>query len=225
MGVTSILLVEDSEAIVMGLQYLIESEGYQCLVARDCREALDVFHNQKVDLVILDIGLPDGDGFKLCEEMRRKQDISVLFLTAREEEEDVVKAFSLGAEDYVMKPFRNKELMVRVKSILRRNGKASEILQCQNIKLDTVMGKTFIDGEEVSLTRLEYKIMYSMMSHPGKLFTREEILEGVWDLDGNFVNDNTLTVTMKRLREKIKDKDAKIIKTVRGMGYRIEKES
>lgn len=217
-----ILLVEDNEAIIMGLQYLLEQEGYICQAARRRREAERMVSEQLPDLMLLDIGLPDGDGYQLCRTLRQQYTFPVIFLTAREEEEDVVRAFDLGADDYIIKPFRNRELISRIKNVLRRGGKDREVLQCGNITLDAESGKVRISGEEVALTKLEYKILSSMMAYPGKLFTRDEILSDIWDISGNFVNDNTLSVTIKRLREKLGDTEGKTIKTVRGMGYRME---
>lgn len=217
-----IILVEDNEGIIMGLEYLLEQEGYTCLVARRRREAERLLEKESPDLLLLDIGLPDGDGYQLCQSIRKQYTFPIIFLTAREEEDDVVRAFDLGADDYVTKPFRNRELLSRIKNVLRRGDRSSTVLQCGNITLDTETGRVRVAGEEVTLTRLEYKILSSMMSRPGKLFTREEILADVWDISGNFVNDNTLSVTMKRIREKLGDMDGKVIKTVRGMGYRME---
>lgn len=218
-----ILLVEDNDGIIMGLQYLLEQEGYICQAARRRREAERMLQRELPDLMLLDIGLPDGDGYQLCQSIRQQYDFPIIFLTAREEEEDVVHAFDLGADDYIIKPFRNRELLSRIKNALRRGSQEREVLQCGQIELDVEGGKVRVAGEEVALTKLEYKILSSMMSYPGKLFTRDEILSDVWDFSGNFVNDNTLSVTMKRLREKLGDTEGRIIKTVRGMGYRIDK--
>ena len=135
----------------------------------------------------------------------------------------MVKGLDMGADDYVIKPFRNRELVSRIRRVLCRNGKESKVLLCGNVSLDTETGRAVVDGCQVTLTKLEYKILSSLMSHPGKLFTREEILAEIWDVSGNYVNDNTLSVTMKRIREKIGDVDGQFIRTVRGMGYRIEK--
>ncbi len=219
-----ILLIEDNEAIILGLQYLLEQEGYSCQVARRRREAERMVQDEQPDLMLLDIGLPDGDGYQLCQALRQQYTFPIIFLTAREEEEDVVRAFDLGADDYIIKPFRNRELLSRIKNVLRRGSKEREVLQCGNIILDVESGRVRVAGEEVVLTKLEYKILSSMMSRPGKLFTRDEILSDIWDISGNFVNDNTLSVTIKRLREKLGDTEGKIIKTVRGMGYRMESE-
>jgi len=217
-----ILLVEDNETIIMGLQYLLEQEGYNCPAARRRREAERMARDEQPDLMLLDIGLPDGDGYQLCRTLRQQYTFPIIFLTAREEEEDVVRAFDLGADDYIIKPFRNRELLSRIRNVLRRGSKEREMLQCGNIILDMESGKVRVAGEEVTLTKLEYKILSSMMSRPGKLFTRDEILSDIWDISGNFVNDNTLSVTIKRLREKLGDTEGQIIRTVRGMGYRME---
>ena len=218
-----LLVVEDNETILLGLEYLLREEGYEVVSASNYRKAEELLGQDIFDLILLDITLPDGDGYELCRKIKHEQDVPVIFLTAKDEENDVVQGFELGADDYIQKPFRNRELISRIQNVLRRTGKTSEILRCQFLKLDTGTGIAYSHGEEVALTKLEYRILSSMMSHPGKLYTREEILAGIWDHAGNFVNDNTLTVTMKRLRDKIGDKDGKIIKTVRGMGYRIEK--
>lgn len=218
-----VLLVEDNEAIILGLQYLLEAEGFSCAVAKNFKEAVKDYQTLEPDIVLLDISLPDGDGFTLCREFKKEGDIPIIFLTAKEDERDVVQGFELGADDYIIKPFRNRELVSRVRNVLRRNGKGNEVLKCGFLKIDTKMGKVYSNGEEISMTKLEYKILSIMMSHPGRLFTRGEILSEIWDASGNFVNDNTLSVTMKRIREKIGDRDGILIKTVRGMGYRIEK--
>lgn len=217
-----ILLVEDNESITMGLQYLLKEEGYELSAAGTFSEALNAVGMRQFDLILLDVGLPDGDGFRLCSRIREICSAPVIILTAREEEEDVVRGFELGADDYIRKPFRNRELISRIKSVLRRAGKGSRVLACRGIVLNTETGKVFRGEEELALTKLEYRILLTLMNAPGRLFTREEILAYVWDASGNFVNDNTLSVTMKRIREKIGDEDGNMIRTVRGMGYRME---
>ncbi len=219
-----ILLVEDNDSIILGLEYLLNEEGYQFMAARTYEEAVTLYGQEYFDLVLLDISLPDGNGFELCRRIKKEQELPVIFLTAKEEEKDVVQGFDVGADDYIQKPFRNRELISRIKNVLRRCGKDQEVLHCRFVKLDTRTGIAYSHGKEVSLTKLEYKILSNMLNNQGKLFTRDEILAGIWDAAGNFVNDNTLSVTMKRIREKIGDTDGEIIKTVRGMGYRIEKE-
>ena len=218
-----ILLVEDNEAIIMGLEYLLQQEGYQTQTARNMQQAAEFVRGNAPDLILLDVALPDGNGFDFCAEIKRKWNLPVIFLTAKEEEVDVVKGLDLGADDYIIKPFRNRELISRIRSVLRRNGKGSSVLKCRDIVLDPESGKASKAGEELNLTRLEYRILSTMLSYPDKLFTREEILADIWDISGNFVNDNTLSVTMKRIREKLGDTEGEIIKTVRGIGYRIER--
>lgn len=218
-----ILLVEDNETIILGLEYLLIQEGYQIKAARNIQEAHKAVESDQIDLILLDISLPDGDGFDFCRKIKKHSDIPVIFLTAKEEELDVVKGLDMGADDYVVKPFRNRELVSRIRNVLRRNGKGTSVLQCRDIMLNLVTGEVIRGDQKISLTKLEYKILSTMMAYPGKLFTREEILAGIWDISNNFVNDNTLSVTIKRIREKLGDNDGEMIKTVRGMGYRIEK--
>lgn len=218
-----IMLIEDNEAIIMGLEYLLAQEGYQVVTARRAREAEKLLTGEEPDLILLDIALPDGDGFELCKRIREDSRIPVIFLTAKEDENDVVRGLDMGADDYVTKPFRNRELVSRIKRVLARSGKGSAVLHCQNVSLDTETGKVSVGGSEVALTKLEYRILSSLMAYPGKLFSREEILAEIWDVSGNFVNDNTLSVTVKRIREKLGDTDGHFIKTIRGMGYRVEK--
>ncbi|MCI8434124.1 MAG: response regulator transcription factor [Lachnospiraceae bacterium] len=218
----TILLVEDNESIIMGLEYLLIQEGYQPCTARTLREAEELIREHTPDLVLLDVSLPDGNGFTFCREIRKNDNCPVIFLTASEEEADVVRGFDLGAEDYIIKPFRNRELISRIKRVLLRSGKGNILLKCGDIVLNLETGKVCRAGRELNLTKLEYRILSLMMTYPGKLFAREEILAGIWDLSGNFVNDNTLSVTMKRIREKLDDAEGEIIRTVRGIGYRLE---
>ncbi len=217
-----IMLVEDNETIILGLEYLLSREGYQVVTAKDRKQALAGLEQGGLDLVVLDIALPDGSGFDVCREVREQGHTPVIFLTAMDEERYVVKGLDMGADDYIVKPFRNRELVSRIKSVLRRNGKGSTVLRCGEISLDTETGLVRKGDKNIVLTKLEYKILSVMMQYPGRLFTRDEILANIWDISGSFVNDNTLSVTMKRIREKIEDTDGSIIRTVRGMGYRLE---
>ena len=217
-----IMLVEDNETIILGLEYLLSREGYQVVTAKDRKQALAGLEQGGLDLVVLDVALPDGSGFDVCREVRAQGHTPVIFLTAMDEERYVVKGLDMGADDYIVKPFRNRELVSRIKSVLRRNGKGSTVLRCGEISLDTETGLVRKGYKNIVLTKLEYKILSVMMQYPGRLFTRDEILANIWDISGSFVNDNTLSVTMKRIREKIEDTDGSIIRTVRGMGYRLE---
>ena len=219
----NILLIEDNEAIILGVQYLLEQEGFRVLTAKSAAQGIKCFQEETCHLILLDVCLPDGNGFELCKKIRESSGVPIIFLTAREEEVDVVRGLELEADDYIIKPFRNRELVSRIRSVLRRSGQAQTVLRCGDISLDTVTGKIRRGEEEILLTKLEFKIFSAMLSYPGKLFTREEILAEIWDSSGNFVNDNTLSVTIKRIREKIGDIDGKRIRTVRGIGYRLEK--
>ena len=179
-------------------------------------------NKEKVDLILLDVSLPDGNGFDICKEIKQNSDIPVIFLTAQDEETSVVLGLELGADDYIVKPFRTRELISRINSVLRRYGKKegnSGIIQYKNIKIDTNKAVVYKDNEEIIFTSLEYKILLLLFSNQNKLITREQLLEKIWDVAGNFVNDNTLTVYIKRIREKLEDET--IIKTVRGLGYRV----
>ena len=217
-----ILLVEDNETIVMGLKYSLEQENFQVISAINVEKAKDILSQEAIDLILLDVTIPDGNGFELCKYIKQKLDIPVIFLTAQDEETSVVIGLDMGADDYIVKPFRTRELISRINSVLRRYDKNIEkasIVQYKNIKIDTNMAKVYKDNEEIIFTSLEYKILLMLFTNQNKLITREELLDKIWDIAGNFVNDNTLTVYIKRIREKLDDDT--IIKTVRGLGYRI----
>lgn len=216
-----ILLVEDNETIIMGLKYSLEQEGFQVISAKTAKESKEKLDNKSIDIVLLDVSLPDGNGFEICKEIKEKNDIPVIFLTAQDEETSVVLGLNLGADDYIVKPFRTRELISRIKSVLRRYGKKEEnnIIQYKNIKIDTISAKVYKNNKEIIFTSLEYRILLMLFTNQNKLITREQLLEKIWDIAGNFVNDNTLTVYIKRIREKLEDDS--IIKTIRGLGYRI----
>ena len=216
-----ILLVEDNNSIIFGLEYLFKEEKLEYSITKNKRDTLNILDKEKFDLVLLDVSLPDGNGFDICKYIKEKKHTPVIFLTAKDEEKDVVLGFDLGADDYIIKPFRNRELISRINNVLRRKENLNNFLVSGNIKIDTDNCKVYNNEKEVVLTKLEYKILVNLFMNKNRLITREEILNDIWDIAGNFVNDNTLTVYRKRRREKIGDKDAKIIETVRGLGYRI----
>lgn len=219
-----ILLVEDNETIIMGLKYTLEQEGFEVETAKNIVTAKSKIKNQKYNLYLLDISFPDGEGYEICKLIKEKENLPVIFLTAKDEETDVVQGLDMGADDYVIKPFRTRELISRIKSVLRRYEKDiynENKIKCQNIIIDNNTVKVYKNGQEVILTSLEYKILLMLFNNKGILVTREQILDKIWDVAGNFVNDNTLTVYIKRIREKIDDKDGKVIQTVRGVGYRV----
>ena len=216
-----ILLIEDNEAIIMGLKYSLEQENFQVISAKTAKESKEKLDNKNIDIVLLDVSLPDGNGFEICKEIKEKNDIPIIFLTAQDEETSIVLGLDLGADDYIVKPFRTRELISRIKSVLRRYGKKEEnnIIQYKDIKIDTISAKVYKNNKEIIFTSLEYRILLMLFTNQNKLITREQLLEKICDIAGNFVNDNTLTVYIKRIREKLEDDS--IIKTVRGLGYRI----
>ena len=210
-----ILLIEDNETIIKALKYLLESHEFIVDVATTIKEAKESI-TSKYDLIILDVMLPDGNGLDF---FKNYVSIPALVLSAKDEEENVVKAIDLGVQDYIIKPFRSMELLSRINNIIKRN-KKNTIKEFQNIKFDMDAYKIFIDDKEVVLTALELKILFLMLENSGCLVTREMIIDKIWDASGKFVNDNTLSVYIKRIREKLKNDD--LIKTIKGIGYRID---
>ena len=219
-----ILLIEDNETIIMGLKYSLEQEKFEVEVAKNVVTAQAKIKKEEFDLCLLDITLPDGDGFEVCNLVKTKTNTPVIFLTARDEETNVVKGLDMGADDYVIKPFRTRELISRIRSVLRRyetnTDKEQNQIKCKDIVIDDNLAKVYKNGREIIFTSLEYKILL-LLKNKNILVTRENLLDKIWDIAGNFVNDNTLTVYIKRIREKLDDKDGKIIQTVRGIGYRV----
>ena len=211
-----ILLVEDNEAIQKGLKYSLEQEKFVVELASDVKTAKDKLVKSEFNLIILDVMLPDGSGFELCRDIKKNMTTPILFLTAKDEEQDVVNGFDLGADDYVVKPFRPRELISRINNILRRYEKEeSNKLQAGNVIIDLDASRVYVGQKEIVFTALEYKILVLLFSNMGKTVTR------IWDVAGNFVNDNTLTVYVKRIRAKLGEND--VIKTIKGIGYRVEK--
>ena len=222
----NVFLLEDDGAIGMALRYSLESEGYGVTLAKSIAEAKDIIKRQTFAIYILDLTLPDGSGYDICKMVKEQGDYPVIFLTAYDDEANVVMGFDFGADDYISKPFRLKELLARIKSVLRRYSKdsADGIINIKNVKINTNEAKVFKNGEEIILTAMEYRLLLTMLNNRGIVLTRNRLLEDIWDVEGDFVNDNTLTVYIKRLRNKIEENPAepKIIKTVRGMGYIID---
>ncbi|CDD36869.1 two component transcriptional regulator winged helix family [Clostridium sp. CAG:356] len=219
-----ILLVEDNEIIVKGLKYLLEQEKFDIKIAKNIVEAKTIIKKQKFDLYLLDITLPDGDGYEICQYVKKQKDVPVIFLTAKDEELNVVQCLDMGADDYIIKPFRNRELISRIKSVLRRyyHDEINENqIKCRDVIIDSNKAVVYKAGKEIVFTSLEYKILYMLISNKNILVTREQILDKIWDVAGNFVNDNTLTVYIKRIRNKLDDKEGKFIQTVRGIGYKV----
>lgn len=219
----NILIVEDNEVIVKGLKYLLEQEKFNVTICLNVEDAMNLMGKQEIDLAILDITLPDGSGFSLCEYIRQYTDIPVIFLTAKDEEQDIVKGLDMGAEDYVVKPFKSRELVSRINNIFRRQNKGNNTINYKNIEINVDAKTVKIENKEIEFTALEYKILLLLFNNIGKTVTREQILDKIWDVAGNFVNDNTLTVYIKRIRAKIGEEET--IKTVKGIGYKIQEES
>ncbi|MBE6742177.1 MAG: response regulator transcription factor [Ruminococcaceae bacterium] len=219
----NIFLLEDEEAIGVALTYSLQSEGYSVTLAKSIAEAQSIINSETFSLYILDLTLPDGSGYDICRAVKAQGDYPVIFLTAYDDEVNVVMGFDLGADDYISKPFRLKELLARIKSVLRRYSKdsADGTVHIGNVTVNTNEARVFKNGEEVILTAMEYRLLLTMLNNRGIVLTRNKLLEDIWDIEGDFVNDNTLTVYIKRLRNKIEDNPAEpsIIKTVRGMGY------
>lgn len=222
-----IFLLEDDEAIGIGLTYSLENEGYNVALAKSVKEAEKIIDENKFSLYILDLTLPDGSGYDVCKKIKEKGDLPVIFLTAYDDEVNVIMGFELGADDYISKPFRVKELMLRIKSVMRRysNETSDGIIKINNLKINTNEAKVYKNNEEIVLTAMEYRLLLILLSNRGKVLSRTALLENIWDVAGDFVEDNTLTVYIKRLRDKIEEDPTKpeFIKTVRGLGYVIEK--
>ena len=220
---THIFLIEDDEAIVRNLLRLLQAEGFSVTHAATCRQARTLFPGSRFDLALIDISLPDGNGFALCTELREAQDIPVIFLTASGDEPSVVTGLNLGAADYVTKPFRPRELIARIGAALRKSSRADTAFTFQDLYADPSTGVVKKRGKELFLSALEYRLLLLFLSSPNSILTRGSLLESLWDAAGEFVSDNTLTVYIKRLREKIEDDPAhpQIILTVRGIGYRL----
>lgn len=219
----NILLVEDDKQIIENLTEFLSSEGFEVEAVTRQSQALSEIQKKKFDLVLLDISLEEGNGFAVCSYIKQNTDIPVIFLTASGDEYSVVSGLDMGADDYISKPFRPRELVSRIHNVLRRTGKVQSILQSKDVTIDTTKAVVKKAGEEVYLSALEYRILLVLFHNKGILMTRERLLEEIWDMAGEFVNDNTLTVYIKRIREKIEKDPAnpEIIRTVRGMGYKV----
>lgn len=221
---TRILLVEDDDQIASYLGELLRAEGFDTQIAGSKKEAGECLLAKAFDLVILDVSLPDGNGFSICAEIKREYEIPVIFLTASGDEYSVVAGLDMGADDYIAKPFRPRELISRIRSVLRRCKKEQRILSCGDLRVN-VSSATVTKGEkELFLSALEYRLLLLLLQNKGQILTRNQLLEEIWDASGEYVNDNTLSVYMKRLREKIEknSQSPRLLHTIRGIGYRME---
>lgn len=221
---TRLLLVEDDRSIVKYLSHFLTGEGFSVRAVPGQAEALAQLTSTVFDLVLLDVSLENGNGFSACSSIKAQFDLPVIFLTASADEYSVIMGLDLGADDYVAKPFRPRELVSRIKSVLRRCGKSQAVLELGNVRVDTDKGIVYKNGTDCHLSALEYRLFLIFLNNRGQILYRNRLLEEIWDVAGDFVNDNTLTVYIKRLRDKIEDdpQEPALIRTVRGLGYRME---
>ncbi len=219
-----LLVVEDDRSIAVGLEYSLGQEGFGVTLCAGVADALEALKTERFDLAVLDLSLPDGSGYDVCRAIKRQGDMPVIFLTARDDEVSVVMGLDMGADDYITKPFRIRELTSRIRSVLRRAGQGgSTLMEFGPVQINAALGKVYKNGQDVFLSALEYRLLMTLANHAGQVLSRNQLLESIWDVSGDFVNDNTLTVYIKRLREKIEDdpQNPVIIETVRGLGYRV----
>ncbi|MDR0890026.1 MAG: response regulator transcription factor [Oscillospiraceae bacterium] len=219
-----ILLVEDDRTIVSALTQFLSTEGFSVRSATGQTEAFAALEETDFDLVLLDVGLCDGNGFAVCSAIKQKSGTAVIFLSAAADEYSIVAGLDLGADDYIAKPFRPRELVSRIRSVLRRTGRAQSVVDLGAVRVDTERGIAMRNGVDLCLSALEYRLLLVFLNHRGITLSRAKLLEEIWDIAGDFVNDNTLTVYIKRLRDKLEDdaQNPTIIRTVRGLGYRLE---
>lgn len=219
----NILLVEDDAPLAMGIEYALKKQDFQVAIARSVSDAHTLMNNN-VDLILLDVTLPDGNGYDFCKSVRMSNDIPIIFMTALDDEANAVFGLDIGGDDYITKPVRISELISRINAIMRRQKVSSvtdnsRYLKSGNVLVEPLKCRVSIGGEEICLTAVEYKLLLVLLENRDKILSRNVIIQKLWDIDGNFVDYNTLNVYMKRLREKIEPCDEKHIETVRGMGY------
>ena len=216
--VMNILLVEDNEDIIDGLKFSLEENNYKVFCINTKKEAISFLNENIPNLIILDVTLPDGNGFDLYQNYIVDKNISTIFLTAKDSEIDIVRGLELGADDYITKPFSTKELLIRIKKILLRNRKES-IIKAKDIEFDIDKMIVWKNNKELSLTALELHILSILFVNKGAIVRRDTILDKIWELTGNDVDDHTVTVYMKRIKDKL---DSNIITSVKGLGYKID---
>ena len=220
----NILIIEDDETISLSLKFYLEQENFQVMLAKDGVRINKLIEENTFDLVLLDINLPFMNGYDVFKEIKNIKDIPVIFLTANDSETSIVNSLDMGADDYITKPFKTRELLSRINTVLRRTKqKHPNIINIKNIKIDLGQAKVFKDNIDIQLTALEYKIFLTLVLNPDQVFSREKLLADIWDVSEEYVYDNTLTVYIKRIREKIETNPNKpeIILTVRGLGYKL----
>ena len=223
----NILMVEDDSTIAFAVKYAVEQEGFNLDISENLENARKIVNSKEYDLILLDVMLPDGNGYEFLKQLREHdEDTPVIFLTACDEEVNIVMGLDIGGDDYITKPFRVRELISRINAILRRKGKSQDsnkkILKFKNISIHTLEARVFKNNEEIFLTSAEYKLLLILIQNKNMVLSRAQLLEKLWDVTYDFINDNTLSVYIKRLREKIEDDSSKpqYILTVRGLGYK-----
>lgn len=224
----NILLVEDDEAIGLGIEYSLKGEGFSVIRKKSVKDGIKAYDEDKIDLALLDVGLPDGTGYEVCSHIRKKAQTPIIFLTACDDEVNVVMGLEMGGDDYITKPFRIRELIARMRAVLRRHNISEDNgynLKSEDILLKMKDAKVYVRGEEINITPMDYKLLLYFMQNSGQVLTRGQLLNKLWDEGGEFVDDNTLSVYIKRLREKLEKDSSKpeYISTVRGMGYKWDK--
>ncbi len=221
----NILMIEDDSTIAFGVKYALEQEGFKIDICKDLESGRKNINEESYDIILLDVMLPDGNGYDFCKEIRKIKDTPIIFLTACDDEVNIVMGLDIGGDDYMIKPFRVRELISRIKAVVRRNkgeDKGKKVLKYGDLSIHTLEARVYKGSEEIFLTSAEYKLLLILIQNENIVLSRNQILEKLWDVTYDFINDNTLTVYIKRLREKIEDdsSDPKFIITVRGMGYK-----
>ena len=215
----NIFLLEDDKILSKGISIALEKDGHHVTTAYGYVEALQKYTLKKYNLFLLDINLPDGNGMNFCQKIRQTSQLPVLFLTANDTEEDMLNGYDVGCDDYISKPFSIDVLRRKVSAILKRTITETARIQYKDLEVDMEKCLVLLNGEEVHLSATEYKLLCYLLQHKGTVVTKAMLLENLWDKDGNFIDDNTLRVNIKRLRQKLKDDNQEYIVTVFGIGY------
>ena len=220
-----LLLLEDDQSLIYGLSFSFKKQGFNADIARTISEALDLWAKNEYELLILDVSLPDGSGFEFCRKVREKSDVPIIFLTASDEETSVIMGLDIGGDDYITKPFKLSILISRINALLRRTEKYkynSQEVESNGIKIHLLEGIAYKNENPLDLTSGEYKLLCFLMENPNIVLSKDQILEKLWDINGNYVDNNSVTVYIRRLRVKIEDNPSqpKMIQTIRGLGYK-----
>lgn len=221
----NILLVEDDRTLAMGIEYSLNNDGFKVILADTLKKARESFQSNEIGMILLDVTLPDGNGYEFCKEIREKNNTPIIFLTACDEEVNIVLGLDMGADDYITKPVRVRELIARINAVSRRRGikkeEKTDKITTKDLTVYPLKYEVYKNEEKIQLTSAEYKLLLLFLENKGNVLTRKQLLENLWDVEGDFIEEKTLTVYIKRLREKLLDsKENKYIETVRGIGYK-----